>query len=596
MKTRRSWWLIYTACVIAGVAALAGVTTMAMRLERAEITARAEAARQESLRLALWRMDSWVAPQLAREAARTFFEYQAFRPEDQAYTKTLTQIDAGEVLTPSPLLGFESEYFKLHFQVAPDGSFTSPQAPSGEWGAVACGEFLPETALLGNRAVLDDVRDSLGPNLLAQCVPAESNEPPAQAAAPDIPWIDQVQKAAPQQVAEAQQLRTDQELSQRQRAYQLNTNLPQPLVSGAAQAASGTTVGGLVPIWVSNGEERTLIFARQVSRPEGDYYQGFLCDWTALEAALLGEIRDLFETAALVPVAPEQERGAGGTMLATIPVSLEVPAVTGLAPAFFSPARSGLALTWLLLLAAAVAIAITLRASIDYGLKRSRFASAVTHELRTPLTTFRMYTEMLADGMVQDDGQKQSYMETLKDESGRLTTLVENVLSYARLEEGRWTSHARAVPVAELIERLQPRLERRTAESGTRLDVVNDDGAVVLHTDVEAVGQVLYNLVDNACKYARTDGRHAIELTCRADEGHVVIAVRDHGPGVPARQERSLFVAFDRGEHGESDQPGIGLGLALSAGLARDLGGRLGYRAAPGGGACFELMLPREES
>ena len=71
--------------------------------------------------------------------------------------------------------------------------------------------------------------------------------------------------------------------------------------------------------------------------------------------------------------------------------------------------------------------------------------------------------------------------------------------------------------------------------------------------------------VDNACKYAQTDGASVIELTCRAEEGHVVIAVRDHGPGVPARQERSLFVAFDRGEHGESDQPGIGLGLAASS-------------------------------
>ena len=87
--------------------------------------------------------------------------------------------------------------------------------------------------------------------------------------------------------------------------------------------------------------------------------------------------------------------------------------------------------------AAATAVS-ALRASIAFGERRSRFASAVTHELRTPLTTFRMYSEMLADDMVPDEGQRRVYLATLKEESGRLATLVENVLTYARLEEGRF--------------------------------------------------------------------------------------------------------------------------------------------------------------
>ncbi len=132
MRSRQSWWLVYGVCAAVVLSALAWVTVTVLSLERAEIRARTDAGHQESLRLALWRMDSWLAPLLAREAARPYFDYQSFYPQQRAYTTLLYPIEPGEVLTPSPLLSYQSEYLPLHFQVGPDGSLTSPQVRPGQ--------------------------------------------------------------------------------------------------------------------------------------------------------------------------------------------------------------------------------------------------------------------------------------------------------------------------------------------------------------------------------------------------------------------------------------------------------------------------------
>jgi signal transduction histidine kinase len=116
-----------------------------------------------------------------------------------------------------------------------------------------------------------------------------------------------------------------------------------------------------------------------------------------------------------------------------------------------------------------------------------------------------------------------------------------------------------------------------------------------LVVDVEVVGQILFNLVDNACKYANGASDRIIELTSILDNGELQLTVRDHGPGIPPEHARRIFAPFDRGAHGPGDTiPGVGLGLSLARGLARDLGGDLTLAssscAAPG--AQFQLRIP----
>ena len=590
MKSRRSWWLIYGACTALVLAALAWITVTVVRLERGELQARAEAEHQEALRLALWRMDSWLAPFLAREAARPYFDYLSFYSQPQAYTKMLSRIEPGEVLTPSPLLSFESAYSRLHFQVGPDGRLTSPQVPVGNLRDIAEESYLGGAQIVSNAARLDTIGGLFTTDELMGCVDQPPSPDARTAVAVVSPRIAKIEAGL------AQQLRTQQEWSKRKGTYDQNLQQSDRSQQGAQvpePAGPAASAGPLVPFW-SGPDGGELILARRVRMTDGPYYQGFLGDWPTLRADLLKQIDDLFGEARLVPVRqPPASDEASGTMLATIPVSLEVPDPVPAAAAGLSPARLTIALTWLAVMAALSAGAVTLRASIAFGEKRSRFASAVTHELRTPLTTFRMYSEMLAEGMVRDEEQQKIYHETLKQESGRLAMLVENVLSYARLEEGRRVSHARELSVEDLVARVMPPLERRAREAGISLDVHCDaPGGRAVVTDVDQVGQILFNLVDNACKYA-VDGRDpTVELRLALTDGRLRIGVLDRGPGVPARQVRAIFVPFERGANGGGDKPGIGLGLALARGLARDLGGDLELKPRPGGGACFELTLP----
>ena len=174
--------------------------------------------------------------------------------------------------------------------------------------------------------------------------------------------------------------------------------------------------------------------------------------------------------------------------------------------------------------------------------------SAVTHELRTPLTTFRMYAGMLEDGMVAGESDRKSYLHTLHVEAERLSHLVENVLSYARLERGPRTTPRELITAGALMEQMQPRLSARAAGADMRLVVQSDLEALtaLLCTDPVAVEQIIFNLVDNACKYASTAHLRTIELQTALDGRQVKLRVRDHGPGVAAHDRRQLFRPFSK--------------------------------------------------
>ena len=599
MRPRRWWWVVFGAGAVVVMLGLVWVTVTVVRLERAELRARTDAVHQEALRLALWRLDSWLAPLLAREAARPYFDYQPFFPQQRAYTAVLDPIEPGEVVTASPLLSFESVYFSLHFQMAPDGSLTSPQSPRGEYRDLAAGAYLSEAQLIANSERLSSIDNLVTPRQVQECVAAADVAADTIAEQTPIPLTSPWQRA--QRAEQPQQQLNRQELTKRR------GNVRQAVAAGRRNltdqpkgADETVVVGALVPFWSNDAGGVELIFTRSVRIGDAQYFQGFVCDWPALRDALLEQVTDLFAAARLVPViGPQRDDDPGGTMLATIPVDLDVPRPVPLAAGFVTPARSTLAVSWLAVLAGIAGVAVSLRASIAYGVKRSRFASAVTHELRTPLTTFRMYSEMLAEGMITDPEQRQTYLETLRDESGRLSAIVENVLAYARLEEGRRTARSVTTTVAAVMDEVVANLQRRAVAGGLELLVEGDHAASTpLSVDVEAVGQILYNLVDNACKYAADAHERTIHLTVERRGTWLVLAVRDHGPGVPDGMTVTIFDAFDRGARNEGDPtPGVGLGLALARGLARDMGGDVSIRPRPGDdqdatGACFELTLP----
>jgi signal transduction histidine kinase len=247
------------------------------------------------------------------------------------------------------------------------------------------------------------------------------------------------------------------------------------------------------------------------------------------------------------------------------------------------------------LLAAAAAAAL-LWGVIALSERRAAFVSAVTHELRTPLTTFRMYSEMLSSGMVAGEAQQRQYLETLRVEADRLSHLVENVLAYARLERGRADPRRELVEAGQLLDRAWPRLADRAAQAEMELVAEADERvrALALTTDARIVEQILFNLVDNACKYAAGGSDTRIHVTLDSDASHVLWRVRDHGPGISPSAARRLFQPFSKSsEEAANSAPGVGLGLALCDRLARQLGGRLRHEPTPEAGTTFVLVLPR---
>jgi signal transduction histidine kinase len=234
-------------------------------------------------------------------------------------------------------------------------------------------------------------------------------------------------------------------------------------------------------------------------------------------------------------------------------------------------------------------------ATLSLSERRAAFVSAVTHELRTPLTTFRLYTEMLSEGLASDPEQQQVYFQTLNREANRLTHLVENVLAYARLEHGRSTARNETLSLGNLFDRFVPRLEQRVAETPLSLTFHLDesDRSAKVTTNAMAVEQILFNLVDNACKYTRDAADLRILCNVELDGDQVRIQVCDFGPGLSSQARHTLFQPFQKSSSEAAETaPGVGLGLALSHRLACELKGSLQCKTNNPCGLCFELRLP----
>jgi signal transduction histidine kinase len=579
-RWRAGAWFVATALLLLGV--LSWLTATLLQLDRDELQARCQAQLHEKMRLALWRMDSWLSPQFAFEAMRPASDYRAFPAPAAVWTRSFSRIAPDDVIVPSPLLGYESSVFSLHFELAQNGQLGSPQVPTGNERDVA--ETNGVSAQVIERAAARLA--ALQPRLVFGALDRRLGG--AEALLPTMGC----NVVPPDTAAQTQQ--SVNEYSSRQMNFRQNqVNREAPSVPEAPKAAAEATVGPMVPFWLDGAEGACLVFARRVRSPGANRLQGVVIDWPQMQRELLQLVQDLFPPATTqilrceTPTVAEQ-----ASMLASVPARVSVRQESGLASGL--PMTAILWTTWGATLLALAVLGFTLRAAIGFGERRARFASAVTHELRTPLCTFRMYSEMLADGMVTEPAAQREYLSTLEREADRLSRVVENVLAWSRLEEGRFASRRERHAVAPLVERLAPTLRRRLVDAGMSLEVHVDDMAreAVLTTDEDAIGQILFNLVDNAAKYGKGGG-DAVELRVKARDGVVQFDVRDHGPGVPSGHRQRIFAPFDRGAvpTASNDVPGVGLGLALARGLARDLGGELVLDETVRDGACFRLTL-----
>jgi signal transduction histidine kinase len=344
---------------------------------------------------------------------------------------------------------------------------------------------------------------------------------------------------------------------------------------------TGVEASAFTAVFLPADDGPHLYFVRRLGGAI-DAVQGIAADWPAFERWLCDQVADLLPAARLVPGGD----GEPGRRLASLPALLApgpIPAAVAEPRATVPWLLSG---TWLLVLLALGAVGFALHAAHALAERRARFVSSVTHELRTPLSTFQMYTQMLAGGMVPEAARGE-YLATLQRESERLVRIVESVLLYARLEGGRGGPRRIELAADELLGRVLPPLQQRCREAGHELVAAVQVPAVGLRVDPQAIEQVLYNLVDNACKY----GAPPVRCAAVVGGGELVVTVSDGGPGIDAREAAAVFGTFHRGEAQRNGSvPGLGLGLAIARELAAAMDGRLEL-VAGGAGAVFRLRL-----
>ena len=586
-------WLLFALCLAVLLAAMGWVSVTAWRLDRAQAEARRQAEFEEKVRLALWRMDSALAPLLVQESSRPYFTYNSFYAAERAYNRMFNRLQPGEVLVPSPLLTDVSSNVLLHFQYSPDGVLTSPQVPTGNNRSLAESGYLSGEKISQASARLAQLQQLVRADALRQACTTTLAEP-----VPVAPPNSFTTANAPQSRQgkilfdnqKQQSLLNSAEWQARSKSYIQSANGNNYDLGGALDR--GKVAEGMVkPIWFGDA----LVLARRVSVEGREYIQGCWLDWPNLKQWLVREVNDILPGADLQPLRADTT-DPQGRMLASLPARLlPGPALAG-ADDGASLMRLALGIAWGCTLVAALAVAGLLSGVVSLSERRGAFVSAVTHELRTPLTTFKLYSEMLAAGMVVDEAKRKSYLTTLCSEANRLGHLVENVLAYARLERGSARTRVERVTLGQLLERVQERLAQRAGQVDMKLVVDSDAGALqtVVQVDVSAVEQILFNLVDNACKYAApTATEKTIHLEALPDGKFAALRVRDHGQGISAAGARRLFQPFGKSAHEAAHTaPGVGLGLALCRRLSRSMGGDLRLEALVKEGACFVLTLP----
>jgi len=233
-----------------------------------------------------------------------------------------------------------------------------------------------------------------------------------------------------------------------------------------------------------------------------------------------------------------------------------------------------------------------MRDQLRLAQKKDDFISAVSHELRTPLTSIRMYTEMLENNWIKSDDKRPEYYASMRQESERLSRLIENVLDFSRIQRGRKQYAFQLGDINACIDNALRMLEPAVRQAG--FTVVTDFAAGgPVRFDPDAVAQVIINLVDNALKYARAADDKTITIRTRTQRDHLWIEVEDRGPGIPHHERKKIFDEFYRGQdEARRETTGVGLGLALVQKFVQAHHGFVEVLAAKPTGALFRIAIP----
>ena len=219
---------------------------------------------------------------------------------------------------------------------------------------------------------------------------------------------------------------------------------------------------------------------------------------------------------------------------------------------------------------------------------KNEFISSVTHELRTPLTAINGWAETIMNGEVRDAGDVKKGMGIIVSEARRLTNMVEELLEFSRIQDGRFTLSVEPMDIKAELEDAVYTYREFSRREGIELNHFDcDEEFPPIAGDPERLRQVFCNLLDNAAKHGGSGKR--IDTAIARDEDQVVITIRDYGPGIPAEELPHVKYKFYKGS---SKARGSGIGLAVCDEIITRHEGTLDIDNAEGGGCIVTIHLP----
>ena len=223
---------------------------------------------------------------------------------------------------------------------------------------------------------------------------------------------------------------------------------------------------------------------------------------------------------------------------------------------------------------------------------RADFVANAGHELKTPLATLVGFIETLLGAARDDPAARDRFLAIMRGEAGRMTRLVDDLLSLSRIELNEHVAPTGQVDLALLVEQVVDTLELRASERGMRLELTLPDDVPDALGDEDELAQVFQNLIDNAIKYGKPNSTVRVAADCPGG-GFLRVAVSDQGEGIPGEHLPRLTERFYRVDNARSRQMGgTGLGLAIVKHILNRHRGRLEISSALGVGSTFTVWLP----
>jgi signal transduction histidine kinase/tetratricopeptide (TPR) repeat protein len=232
---------------------------------------------------------------------------------------------------------------------------------------------------------------------------------------------------------------------------------------------------------------------------------------------------------------------------------------------------------------------------------KSNFVSSVSHELRTPVASVQLLVEGLESGRVSGAAKQKEYLHLMGQECRRLSGLIDNILDFSRIDDGRKQFEFSATDVnaltSETVKMIEPYAGERKVSLALTTAGTSPVKPIAPILDGLAIRQALLNLIDNAIKHSPEGNTVTVgvEWTSNntAEKSHVLISVEDNGAGIPPEEHEKIFERFyRRGSELNRETQGIGIGLTIVKHIVESHGGRVLVRSAVGQGSRFTMELP----